>query len=169
MDQPGSSKTDPNTTKSDKEHDLEAARRNFETTQSTPNLKVNIAVRRRRRALRHVATDLLFVVTFSESDAGELPVLSCLIGVYETILTLIRKLKSYFNDQKRRLCYFSAIPRIDLLYFKAMLLMTIVQRVFILKSLNLSKKGETPESESEDIWSCSIIKFSSYFHVVGMF
>ena len=108
MDQPGSSKTDPNTIKSDKEHDLEAAKRNFETTQSTPILKVNIAVRRRRRALRHVATDLLFVVTFSESDAGELPVLNCLIGVYETILTLIRKLKNYFNDQKRRLCFFSA-------------------------------------------------------------
>ena len=68
---------------------------------------MNITVRRRKRALRHVATDLLFVVTFSQSDAGELPVLNCLIGVYEAILTLIRKLKNYFNDQKRRLCFFS--------------------------------------------------------------
>ena len=108
MDQPGSSKSDPSTSQSDKEHDLEAARKSFESTLSTPTLKVNITVRCRRRALRHVATDLLFIVTFSESDAGELPVLSCLIRVYESILTLIRKLKRYFDDQKRRLCFFCA-------------------------------------------------------------
>ena len=108
MDLPGSSNSDPATSNSNKEHDLGAARKKFESTQTTPTLQVNIIVRRRRRALRHAATDLLFVVSFSESDAGELPVLNCLIVVYESILALIRKLKNYFNDKKRRLCFFSA-------------------------------------------------------------
>ena len=65
-------------------------------------------VRRRRRGLRHVAEDLLFTLTFSESDMGALPIVNVLMGVHQSVLVLVRKLKAYFNDKQRRLCFFSA-------------------------------------------------------------
>ena len=93
-----------------KEVDLAAAQDHFETTYSTQTLKIDIEVRRRKRGVRHVANDILFVVSFSSSESGNLPLLNVLIGVHQSILTLIRKLKRYFKeDGKRRLVFFSVI------------------------------------------------------------
>ena len=103
-DQKPSTSQSPN----DKEGDLARAQRTFEGQTQTAELTSSITVRRRRRGLRFVAQDLLFVIKFEESDAGELPILNVLMGIHSTILTLIRKLKNYFNDKKRRLCFFSA-------------------------------------------------------------
>ena len=100
MDRPSTSR--------DKETNLPAAQAAFESSYSTPALKIRIEVRRRKRGVKHVANDLLFVVHFSASDGGNLPVLNCLIGVHQAILILIRKLKRYFNDGQRRLAFFSA-------------------------------------------------------------
>ena len=91
----------------DKEN-LDLAKRVFESVKKTPTLKANITVRRRRRLTRHVAQDLLFCINFSPSDAGSIPVLTCLIGVHEIILTLVQKLKNYFDDQQSRLCFLAA-------------------------------------------------------------
>ena len=88
--------------------DLDLAKRTFDSETSTPTVKANIIVRRRRRPTRHVAQDLLFSVTFSQSQAGNIPVLTCLLGVYEIILNLVHKLKTYFDDKRQRLCFFSA-------------------------------------------------------------
>ena len=90
----------------DKE-DLDLAKRTFEASTSTPTLKASITVRRRRRAVRHVAQDLLFSITFDQSDAGNVPVLTCLIGVHQILVSLVEKLKTYFDDKQRRLVFFS--------------------------------------------------------------
>ena len=99
---------DPSQSSSDKGHDLDGAKRSFDSVQRTPTLRAQITVRRRKRGTRHVAEDLLFVVTFSQSDAGNLPVLECLLGVHSSIISLIEKLKNFFDDKQRRLCFFSA-------------------------------------------------------------
>ena len=92
----------------DKEANLPAAKEAFESSYSTQTLKINIEVRRQKRGVKDVAEDLLFVVSFSASDAGNLPILDCHIGVCQSILTLIRELKGYFNDGKRGFAFFSA-------------------------------------------------------------
>ena len=92
----------------DKEANLPAAKEAFESSYSTQTLKINIEVRRQKRGVKDVAEDLSFVVSFSASEAGNLPILDCHIGVCQSILTLIRKLKGYFNDGKRRFTFFSA-------------------------------------------------------------
>ena len=107
-DQEPSTSADSNQSNSDKENNLERAQKTFEGENKTKELVTSITVRRRRRGLRHVAQDLLFVISFRESDAGSQPILNVLLGVHESILVLIRKLKRYFNDKKRRLCFFSA-------------------------------------------------------------
>ena len=84
----------------DKENDLERARQTFEDQTKTQELVTSITVRRRRRGLRHVAQDLLFIITFSESDGGAIPILNVLVTIYQSIIELIRKLKKYFNDKK---------------------------------------------------------------------
>ena len=91
----------------DKE-DLDSAKTAFESVSSTPTLKATITVRRRKRETRHVAQDLLFSIIFSQSDSGNIPVLTTLIGVHGIVLTLVQKLKTYFDDQQRRLVFFSA-------------------------------------------------------------
>lgn len=73
MDRPGTSK--------DKGADLPAAKEAFESKYSTPTLKIKIEVRRRKRGVKHVAEDLLFVVSFFTSNAGPLPLIDCLGSV----------------------------------------------------------------------------------------
>ena len=89
----------------DKEN-LDLAKRTFDSDTSTPTLRAKITVRHRKRPTRHVAQDLLFSVTFSQSDAGNIPVLTCLLGVHQVILSLVQRLKTYFDDKKQRLCFF---------------------------------------------------------------
>ena len=102
-DQVPSTSAGSNQSNSDKENNLERAQKAFEGENKTKELISSITVRRRRRGLRHVAQDLLFVISFRESDAGSQPILNVLLGVHESILVLIRKLKGYFNDKQRRL------------------------------------------------------------------
>ena len=67
-----------------------------------------VTVRRRRRAKAFQCEDLLFVVEFKQSaTAGNLRLLSVLMTVYSSILELVRKLKVYFDDKKKRYCFFS--------------------------------------------------------------
>ena len=73
-DQNPSTSQSPN----DKEGDLARAQRTFEGQTQTAELTSSITVRRRRRGLRFVAQDLLFVIKFEESDAGALPILNVL-------------------------------------------------------------------------------------------
>ena len=80
----------------------------METTVTAQNVEADITVRRRRRGTRFTAQDLLFVIQFRQSDLGNLPVLNVLISVYHAVLTLVRRLKEYFSDKKKRLAFFSA-------------------------------------------------------------
>ena len=77
---------------SSKEADLAAAKEAFESNYSTALLNIKIEVRRRKRGVKYVAEDLLFVVSFAASKDGNLPLIDCLVGVYESILTLIQLL-----------------------------------------------------------------------------
>ena len=92
-------------TSTDKETILGAAKQAFESSYSTPTLNIKIEVQRRKRGVKHVAKDILFVVSFSSPDGANQPLLNFLVGVYESILTLIRKLKRYFDDSQRRLVF----------------------------------------------------------------
>ena len=103
MDGPSTS-----TSNSEKENNLELAQNKFQKTTKTQQLTTTVKVRRRNRGLRHVAQDLLFTIEFGESSAGNLPLLDVLLGIYQSLLVLIRQLKIFFNDKKRRLVFFSA-------------------------------------------------------------
>ena len=83
----------------DKGKNLELAQRTFDSVSRTPTLRARIKVRRRKRATRHVAEDLLFSITFSQSDAGNIPVVTCLVGVHGIIVSKVKKLKTYFDDR----------------------------------------------------------------------
>ena len=91
--------TSAGTSASDKEKNLELAERAFTSTQTYRALEAKVSVRRRQRGLRHVAEDILFVVSFGESHEGNMPILKVLLTVHQSILTLVRKLKSFFNDK----------------------------------------------------------------------
>ena len=95
-------------TSSAKETDLSLAQGVFEGTITKPTIEAEIVVRRRKRGKAFVATDLVFDIQFRQSTAGNLPVLSCLVSVHQVMLTLIAKLKEFFDDKKRRLAFFSA-------------------------------------------------------------
>ena len=103
MDGPSTS-----TSNSEKENNLELAQNKFQKTTKTQQLTTTVTVRRRNRGLRHVAQDLLFTIEFGESSAVNLPLLDVLLGIYQSLLVLIRQLKIFFNDKKRRLVFFSA-------------------------------------------------------------
>ena len=60
----------PSTSK-DKGADLPAAKEAFESNYSTPLLKIKIEVRRRKRGVKHVAEDVLFVVSFLYTDSAQ--------------------------------------------------------------------------------------------------
>ena len=108
MDGPSTSKNTSNTNSNDKELDLSRDEKEFQGHTKRPDILTTVRVRRRRRGLRHVAEDLLFTLTFSESDMGALPIVNVLMGVHQSVLVLVQKLKAYFNDKQRRLCFFSA-------------------------------------------------------------
>ena len=92
-----------------KETNLEHAKDVFEDTVCMPTLAATIKVRRRKRAKNFAAEDLLIEVHFGEKPSGgNLELMACLISVYEVLMTLVRKLRHYFDDRKRRLCFFSA-------------------------------------------------------------
>ena len=92
-----------------KETNLEFTMDVFEETVVKPTLEATIKVRRRKRATVFAAEDLLIEITFGEKPTGKnLPLMACLISIYEVLMTLVRKLRYYFDDQKRRLCFFSA-------------------------------------------------------------
>ena len=92
-----------------KETNLEFAKDVFEETVVKPTLEATIKVRRRKRATAFAAEDLLIEITFGEKPTGKnLPLMASLISIYEVLMTLVRKLRHYFDDQKRRLCFFSA-------------------------------------------------------------
>ena len=108
MDGPSTSRNTSNTNSNDKELDLSRDEKEFQGHTKRPDILTTVRVRRRRRGLRHVAEDLLFTLTFSESDMGALPIVNVLMGVHQSVLVLVRKLKAYFNDKQRRLYFFSA-------------------------------------------------------------
>ena len=56
----------------------------------------------------HIRNHYVVHYSFAASDEGNLPLLSCLVGVYQSVLTLIRQLKQYFSDGQRRQVFFSA-------------------------------------------------------------
>ena len=81
----------------------------FEETVIKPTLEATIKVRRRKRGKAFVAEDLLIEIRFGKKSASQnLPLMACLISVYEVLMTLVRKLRNYFDNGKRRLCFFSA-------------------------------------------------------------
>ena len=92
----------PSTSKGiEKENNLEIAQNEFEKTIRTPELIATISVRRRQRTrAQFMSADLLFEVRFSQSRQGNLTLLSCLVGIYHVILELVRKLKTFFDDDK---------------------------------------------------------------------
>ena len=96
------------TSSGNKENNLEEAKEAVEGSLSYPVLEANISVRRRRRATKFLAEDLLFVVEFQQSEqGGNLPLLSVLVTVYKAVLELIKRLKTYFDDKKKRYSFFS--------------------------------------------------------------
>ena len=94
--------------------DLEAAKENFVQTIDFPNISVNIGVRRlrfKKRKSRFQTEDLVFTLNFypeSQEDAEKILLMACLIYVNEAVISLVDKLKNYFDDSKRRFCFFSA-------------------------------------------------------------
>ena len=95
-------------TSSAKETDLTLAQGDFEETINQPTISAEIIVRRRKRGRAFVATDIVFEIQFRQSTAGNLPLLSVLISVHKVMITLISKLKDYYNDRQRQLAFFSA-------------------------------------------------------------
>ena len=92
------------TSSGNKENNLEEAKEAVEGSLSYPVLEANISVRRRRRATKFLAEDLLFVVEFQQSEqGGKLPLLSVLVTVYKAVLELIKRLKTYFDDKKKEI------------------------------------------------------------------
>ena len=79
-DQPSTSRGIP-----EKGIDLEKAQDAFERENRTEQFVSKIVVRRRKRGLRHVAEDLLFVVSFEEAEMGPQPILNVLMGVHGSI------------------------------------------------------------------------------------
>ena len=94
---------------SNKELDLEKAQKAFEGESKTQELATTITVRRQKRGLRHVAEDFVFVVSFSESDAGSQPVLNVLLGVHESIMLLIKKTEDLFFRQAEKALFFFSL------------------------------------------------------------
>ena len=94
--------------------DLEAAKEHFVQTIDFPNISVKIGVRRLRsekRKSRFQTEDLVFTLNFypeSQEDAEKILLMGSLIHVNEAVISLVDKLKNYFDDSKRRFCFFSA-------------------------------------------------------------
>ena len=96
------------TTSNEKERNIDIAKKAFEGVITTPSIESRINVRRYKRALRFAVEDLLFSLTFHESEEGNLVLLDCLQSIYETIKELVQRLKDFFDDKQRRLCFFTA-------------------------------------------------------------
>ena len=155
----------------EKETNLEIAQEEFEKTVTTPELKATISVRRRHRMpAQFMSADLLFEIRFSQSRQGNLSLLSCLVGIYHVILELVRKLKTFFDDDKTRLCFFScsAGDQISGLYSGGYELYKTKERVLansiIMPLFNyLCSKSEVSLDDSLIVKSCVLsFKHSSF-------
>ena len=94
--------------------DLEAAKEHFVQTVDFPNISCKIGVRRlnfKKRKSPFLTEDLVFTLNFhpeSQNAAEKILIMSSLVFVNEAVISLVDKLKNYFDDSKRRFCFFSA-------------------------------------------------------------
>ena len=94
--------------------DLEAAKEHFVQTVDFPNISCKIGVRRlnfKKRKSPFLTEDLVFTLNFhpeSQNDAEKILIMSSLVFVNEAVISLVDKLKNYFDDSKRRFCFFFA-------------------------------------------------------------
>ena len=92
---------------------LKKVQEEFESSTRTPLIEATIEVRRRRRAKKFLAEDILFVVSFAPGEQGALSLLNVLTSIYEVVLTLLRRLRSHFkaDEKTKRIVFFSANTR----------------------------------------------------------
>ena len=88
--------------------DLEKAKNTFEGVVPYETLEVNIKVRRRMMGTAFCAQDIVFVLEFKQTgQAGNLPLLACMLTIHQALLELVRRLKTEFDNGMKRLCFFS--------------------------------------------------------------
>ena len=108
MDDPRpSTSKDDDSEYEDAEGQLESAKATFEKSIWKSQVNAEINVRRRTRGCNFIAEDILYEVNFSRSDEGNLKLITALISIYHVIIELVRSLKRFYSNKKRRLCFFS--------------------------------------------------------------
>ena len=94
--------------------DLQNAQKYFTNSLDYPGISCDISVRRLRfnkKKSPFQTEDLVFTLNFhpgNEKDAEKAPIMNSLIYVDSAVKHLVESLKNYFDNSKKRLCFFSA-------------------------------------------------------------